>query len=157
MSDPRRIPKSLRILSELPARTIAESWWGALCSQGCDPLFLGGLTFPGLSVCCPSCFLVQGTLSCPKSPLKHAPQGSRHQHTSPIGKPPPLFQEETPLLCPPAALTSIWFVLLTPALCARGYTSDSLLGYKISIGMDFSYSCKCWALRRDIASQIVIN
>ena len=68
------------------------------------------------------------------------PESPAHQSRR---KPLPPLQEETPLLCPPAALTSIWFVLLTPALCARGYPSDSLLGYKIAIGMDLPYSCMC--------------
>ena len=27
VSDPRRIPKSLRMLSELPMRTMGGSWW----------------------------------------------------------------------------------------------------------------------------------
>ena len=103
------------------------------------PLFLGGPTIPSPSVCGLSCFPAQGTLACPSSPLKHAPQVQNQQKTRPVVNPDPC-SGGNPLLCPPAALTSIWFMFLTPALCTHEHTSGSLLGCKVSLGMDFSYS-----------------
>ena len=151
VSDPRRIPKSPRMLSELLTGTIGDSRWvlWSPCSLGVwpSPAPLSALlpaSWPWASW--PAAHL-------PSNMHPKGPESPEHQSGR---KPPTPAQEETPSSVP-LQPSLPFFILLTPALCTRGYTSGSLLGSKVSIGMDLSYSWMCRALSRVIASPTVIN